>query len=50
MFRRLFTPYFEEARQYIPDATDDGFYADANEMWPYIDSSLKSVIEEYEEK
>jgi hypothetical protein len=50
MFRRLFTPHFEEARLYMADAERAGFYSDSNEIWPYIDNNLKLVIEEYGEK
>jgi hypothetical protein len=46
-FRRLFIPHFEEARQYFHAAEKDGFFAEANEVWPYTTATLKQVIEKY---
>jgi hypothetical protein len=49
VFRRLFTPSFEQARKYIAEAEADGFYAETNEVWPYLESNLRAVIEKYGE-
>lgn len=47
VFRRLHVSYYEEARCYWDDADADGFFEGANEIWPYLPSSLKSLVEEY---
>ena len=37
IMRRLFVPYYEEARQYWDRARADDFFADdPNELWPYL--------------
>lgn len=46
-FRRLFIPYYEEARQYFGKAKADGFFDEMNELAVYSESTLKRVIEEY---
>jgi hypothetical protein len=46
-FRRLFVPYYEEARLHFDAAEADGFFADANEVWPYTESILKQITEEH---
>ena len=46
-FRRLFMPYYEEARLCFDAAERDGYYSDANEISPFTANSLKTVIEEY---
>jgi len=42
-FRRLQTPYYEEARRYFKTARNDDFFAGCNELWPYLEDSLKSM-------
>ena len=46
-FRRLQLPYYEEARIYWGVAKDDGFFSDANEVWIYLPSTLKELIQQY---
>lgn len=47
--RRVQTPYYEEARRLFsnPDLRDD--YSDANEVLPYMQDSLQSMIKKYGE-
>lgn len=46
-FRRLHTPYYEEARLYWDLAEQDGYFDGANEVWPYIPDNLKTLIDRY---
>lgn len=46
-FRRVQLPYYEEARLYWEKARVDGYFAGANEIWTYLPSTLKTLIEEY---
>ncbi len=46
-FRRLFVPYYEEARLYFDAAKADGIFGDVNEVWPYLDSTLQRNIADY---
>lgn len=46
-FRRLQTPYYEEARIYWAEAESDGFFGGANEIWPYMPEHLKILIQRY---
>ena len=48
-FRRLHTPYYEEARLYWAKAREDGFFAGANEVWPYLPDILEDLINRYRE-
>src|SRR5690606_4189633 len=47
--RRVQVPYYEEARRLFghPDVRSD--LADANEFYPYIPDTMKSLIERYAE-
>ncbi len=45
--RRLFLPYYEEARLYWGEATAAGFCADANEIYTYLPETLKELIALY---
>ena len=45
--RRLTIPYYEEARKYWADAKNDGYFDGANELWTYLPSNLKTLIETY---
>jgi hypothetical protein len=45
--RRLQTPHYEEARTLWNKAKEDGFFDGANEVWPYIQSTLKQIIKKY---
>jgi hypothetical protein len=42
-------PYYEEARQYFPDAAADGQFGNSNEPFAYLPQNLKQMIEEYSE-
>ena len=46
-FRRLHTPYYEEARIYWDKALNDGFFEGQTESAPYLPESLKLLIKEY---
>jgi hypothetical protein len=48
--RRLFIPHYEEARLYWDRARADGFFEGANELWPYLPSTLELLIERYGEE
>ena len=47
VIRRLHIPQYEEARAYWRQATDDGFFDGANEHFPYIQSTLETLLDEY---
>jgi hypothetical protein len=47
IIRRLHVPYYEEARQYWDRAREDGFFADASELWPYLPDTSRDVIHLY---
>jgi hypothetical protein len=47
LFRRLFLPYYEEARLHWSVAEGDGFFQDGNEHWIYLPDTLKRAIEQY---
>ena len=48
-FRRVQLPYYEEARLYFGKAKGDGYFSGANEIWVYLPSTLKQLIEQYSE-
>lgn len=48
IIRRLHIPYYEEARIYWHVAEDAGYFDGANEYYPYLQDSLKTLIERYE--
>ena len=48
--RRFQIPYYEEARLYLDRARAEGFLDGANEIYTYLPSTLKSVVEEYGSK
>jgi hypothetical protein len=45
--RRLTIPYYEEARQWWIEATNDGYFSGSNEIYIYLPKSLKQMIEHY---
>jgi len=47
LFRRLHLPFYEEARKYWADAEESGFFSDANEIFIYLPSTLKKMIERF---
>jgi hypothetical protein len=47
LFRRLQLPYYEEARTRLPIAQSEGSFQSANEVWPYLQSTLKELVERY---
>jgi hypothetical protein len=47
IYRRLFFPYYEEARLYWEHAAADGFLATLNETAVYSADTLKSLVEKY---
>jgi hypothetical protein len=47
LVRRLHIPHYEEARLYWSSAKDDGFFDGANELWPYLQETLLSIIDRY---
>lgn len=47
IIRRLHVEYYEEARQYWPVAEEDYFFADANEVWPYLRKTSLRIIRDY---
>jgi hypothetical protein len=47
--RRLHTPHYEEARRYFAKAASDGFFDGCNELYPYTQSTLETLIDEYGE-
>lgn len=49
LFRRLHSPYYEEARRYFEQAKEDGYFDDMNEYRPYMPDLLRRLISEYEE-
>lgn len=46
-FRRLYIPYYEEARLYWRQAFADGMFIDTSEDSPYTEIFLKNIIEKY---
>jgi len=48
--RRLTIPYYEEARKYWSDATNDGYFNGANEIWTFLPDNLRTLIEQYKEE
>jgi hypothetical protein len=49
LFRRVMLPHYEEARMYWSHATEAGEFADANQISPYTQESLKRIIREFGE-
>jgi hypothetical protein len=49
-FRRVQLPYYEEARLYWGCARNDGYFVGANEVWIYLPSTLKDLIEKYSKR
>lgn len=49
IIRRLHVPHYEEARQYWLQAKADGYFDGANEVFPYIQSTLLDIISRYSE-
>lgn len=47
IIRRLHVDYYEEARQYWDLAEQDYFFADANEVWPYLPRTCLQIIINY---
>jgi hypothetical protein len=47
IMRRLLVTYYEEARQYWPDARDAGLLQDENEVSAYMPSTSNRLIERY---
>jgi hypothetical protein len=47
MFRRLFCPYYEEARQYFAQVTNDGYLNGANEVHTYTQEFLRQMCVHY---
>lgn len=47
LFRRLWLPYYEEARFLFARAAAGGFFGGANEVGIYRDRALKDMISEY---
>jgi len=45
--RRLFLPYYEEARLYWPLAVEDGYFLGVNEVSMYLPDTLKSLVSRY---
>lgn len=50
LFRRLQTPYYEEARLYWSDARADGIFSSENEVSIYGKPLLKHIIDTYKNK
>jgi hypothetical protein len=46
LFRRLQTPWYEEARPYFRSETIQDGWADSNEVFPYTSDSLRRIAEE----
>lgn len=46
-FRRVQVPYYEEARTKFKEPELLDWYSDANEILPYLEDTLKSIIENY---
>lgn len=44
---RLHDPNYEEARIYFPMAEADGLFEEANEAYPYLQYTLKEILERY---
>ena len=47
MVRRLYLPYYEEARRHLVDASSDGWIDGANEVGLYMPESLLRLINRY---
>ena len=47
LLRRLFLPYYEEARYYWQNAENDGEFTETNEVTMYQEWKLKEIIEKY---
>lgn len=47
IMRRLFVPYYEEARLYWSQAIEDQMFDDANEVWLYLPSTCKALVARY---
>ena len=45
--RRLTIPYYEEARTYWSQAESDEMFVDANEIFIYLPSTLKAIVQNY---
>lgn len=45
--RRLFVPYYEEARRFWSRAAEAGHFEGANEVSPYISANLEALIRHY---
>ncbi|MBS5969508.1 MAG: hypothetical protein KIB11_10365 [Clostridium perfringens] len=48
IYRRLYIPYYEEARQYWEQALKDNYFDEMNELIIYYPENLKKMIEHYE--
>ena len=46
-FRRLTIPYYEEARHYFVEASQDSEFLEKNEITVFSEDTLKSIIEQY---
>jgi hypothetical protein len=47
IIRRLFVPFYEEARLYWDEAKEAGFFEDANEAWPYLPETSQAIIHRF---
>ena len=47
LVRRLMLPYYEEARLYMRQANNQGFFDGSNEILIYMPLTLKKIIERY---
>lgn len=47
LFRRVMLPHYEEARLYWSEATNAGEFADANQVSPYTQETLKQIIRQF---
>jgi hypothetical protein len=45
--RRLFVPYYEEARRYWDQAKADDYFDDPNEVWLYLPATSQAIIVRY---
>lgn len=49
IFRRLFVPYYEEARLYWQQALAENYFDSFNEVYIYQPETLRRLIERFEE-
>lgn len=48
IIRRLHVPHYEEARDHWGKAREDGFFdGTCNGFWPYLQSTLETIIQDY---